>query len=306
MVRFAFASCEATKDHLVHGTSWLRPAFSAASRLVETGEILPHLHCFPTQALPCEAASHMCVRCVFLSGLCPFPQGQGSGGSGGKGSFGGGGRRSGGGRGGGRGRGGGGGGHNGSNGQPSAYFKPSFLENPWAPFFPGEPRVFEFRGAGASAAPAPGMLPFPSHRLAASPGAPDAARSSLAGEGDAFAALDAEATALAELLQSARAGAEPGRAERLLPIVRDAFERCRAELHCDGADATSREGEEGNEGVGGEADVEQPPKRSRISLPAPKLEAAPADGGGIVLPPPFEEDSSDAGLFGPMPSIRPS
>ena len=81
-------------------------------------------------------------------------RGKGGGFKGGGGKGGGG--KGGGGKGGGRGKGGGGG----QSADGQAFFRPSFIENPWHRFFPGEPSVFDLR-VGAAPPPMPTAPPPP-------------------------------------------------------------------------------------------------------------------------------------------------
>ena len=179
-------------------------------------------------------------------------KGRGGGGGGGKGRGGGGGGK-------GRGRGGGGGG-GGDDGQ--GFYRPSFVENPWASMLPDDPLgplalppapPAAAAPPHASGPPAP-TLPPPSAQLRGPrPPAPPPPQ---------VAELGAATDDLCALL---RGVADAGAAAALSPLVRRAAAEARALLD-GGAGVEAME-------AGADGDVEQPPKRSRIALPPPSNQA---------------------------------
>lgn len=211
----------------------------------------------------------------------PFPQppawyapgnalgGSGQGSSGGKGR--------GGGKGGGKGRGGRRGrysqsGGGAAQGEAQAYFKPSFLENPWANFFPGEPRVFDLRDASVQNT---GSQPAVRCSVGDLPsiGGSSLHEAGLVG-GDGAVALSADVADLVTLLQSTEAESH---ASELAPLVRDLATRCRGVIWTRLGDTV--------------ADDEQVPKRSRLSLPPPvNCDGAVASQAGV--------GTGDAGSLG--------
>jgi len=172
----------------------------------------------------------------------------------------------------GRGRGSGGGGGGGRRGGPSApssevqaFYRPSFVENPWHALF-NEPRTTDLGSTGAvattaaadagSQAPPPSDLPVPSQLNLPAPGLPalgraaDALQPAVPPRQEALEALLAEAAELDGVL---RGVSDPSLASVISPVIREACSRVRSMIRVS-KDSSA---------------AELPPKRSRIALPPP-------------------------------------